>query len=152
VFASCVPVINADALDNRGLPRQLSHFCLIRDSLQDGCIAVLPNYADPALPLKNNKILVRRPANVRGSPCIIEGEKDCRHNPSRAKPASPGMTSSFYHEKPKQLHIAARKPQRVTITISWKLRNYLQQRSDEEGRSLSNLAALLLERSIDQRE
>ena len=38
-----------------------------------------------------------------------------------------------------------RKPQRITITVSWALLNRLQQRADTEGRSLSNLAAHLLE-------
>lgn len=36
-------------------------------------------------------------------------------------------------------------PQRVTITISWQLRQRMQTRADEEGRSLSNLMAFLLE-------
>jgi hypothetical protein len=39
----------------------------------------------------------------------------------------------------------SRKPQRITITLSWAVLNRLQQRSDAEGRSLSNLAAHLLE-------
>ncbi len=38
-----------------------------------------------------------------------------------------------------------RKPERVTITIHWALRQKLQARADEEGRSLSNLLAHLLE-------
>jgi hypothetical protein len=38
-----------------------------------------------------------------------------------------------------------RKPQRMTITVSWALLDKLQRRSDAEGRSLSNLAAHLLE-------
>jgi macrodomain Ter protein organizer (MatP/YcbG family) len=36
-------------------------------------------------------------------------------------------------------------PQRVSVTISWHLRQRLQTRADEEGRSLSNLLAFLLE-------
>jgi hypothetical protein len=39
-----------------------------------------------------------------------------------------------------------RKPVRITITVSAALFERLQTRSDEEGRSLSNLAAFLLER------
>ena len=42
-------------------------------------------------------------------------------------------------------HLLQRKPQRMTITVSWALLDRLQQRSDAEGRSLSNLAAHLLE-------
>ena len=38
-----------------------------------------------------------------------------------------------------------RRPQRITITISWSLYQQLLSRSDGEGRSLSNLAAHLLE-------
>jgi hypothetical protein len=38
-----------------------------------------------------------------------------------------------------------RKPGRVTITLPWGLRQTLQARADEEGRSLSNLLAFLLE-------
>jgi hypothetical protein len=41
-----------------------------------------------------------------------------------------------------------RKPQRVTATMSWSLHNRLQARADEEGRSLSNLIAHLLETAI----
>jgi predicted CopG family antitoxin len=41
-----------------------------------------------------------------------------------------------------------RKPQRVTITISWQTYQQLLDRSDNEGRSLSNLAAHLLERGV----
>jgi len=40
-----------------------------------------------------------------------------------------------------------RTPRRITITISWSLYDLLVNRSDQEGRSLSNLAAFLLEAS-----
>lgn len=43
---------------------------------------------------------------------------------------------------------AFRKPQRITITIPYGVFEALLKRSDDEGRSLSNLAATLLERSI----
>jgi hypothetical protein len=43
-----------------------------------------------------------------------------------------------------------RRPQRVTITVHWRLRQQLQKRADEEGRSLSNLLAYLLEQSCSQ--
>lgn len=42
---------------------------------------------------------------------------------------------------------AFRRPQRITITVPWQLHQSLLRRSDSEGRSLSNLAAWLLERA-----
>jgi hypothetical protein len=41
--------------------------------------------------------------------------------------------------------ILSRKPQRVTITVNWQLHRRLLARADQEGRSLSNLMAHLLE-------
>ena len=41
----------------------------------------------------------------------------------------------------------SRKPQRVTVTLPWMLRDALRRRAAEEGRSLSNLIAYLLERA-----
>jgi hypothetical protein len=41
-----------------------------------------------------------------------------------------------------------RKPVRVTITLPHNIYLHLKKRSDEEGRSLSNLAAFLIEKSI----
>lgn len=38
-----------------------------------------------------------------------------------------------------------RKPTRITFTACWQLQQILQQRADQEGRSLSNLIAHLLE-------
>jgi len=43
-----------------------------------------------------------------------------------------------------------RKPRRITITVPHHAFSALQQRSDLEGRSLSNLAAYLLEVSLAQ--
>jgi hypothetical protein len=42
-----------------------------------------------------------------------------------------------------------RKPVRVTITLPHNIYLHLKKRSDEEGRSLSNLAAFLIEKSLD---
>lgn len=39
----------------------------------------------------------------------------------------------------------ARHPQRISITLNWQVHQQLLERSDHEGRSLSNLAAHLLE-------
>jgi hypothetical protein len=41
-----------------------------------------------------------------------------------------------------------RSPQRITITITWQTHQQLLSRSDDEGRSLSNLAAHLLETGL----
>lgn len=41
-----------------------------------------------------------------------------------------------------------RHPLRITITIPWSLHQRLMTRSDDEGRSVSNLAAYLLEVSL----
>ena len=38
-----------------------------------------------------------------------------------------------------------RRPERVTFTMPWALRQRLQHRADEEGRSLSGLIAYILE-------
>jgi len=42
----------------------------------------------------------------------------------------------------------SRKPVRVSITVSWALHEALISRASSEGRSLSNLLAFLLERSL----
>jgi hypothetical protein len=47
---------------------------------------------------------------------------------------------------------AFRKPKRVSITVPESVYAYLLKRSDEEGRSLSNLAANLLEIAARQQE
>lgn len=44
-----------------------------------------------------------------------------------------------------RMQMLQRRPQRVTATMSWQLHQRLQQRADEEGRSLSNLVTFLLE-------
>ena len=41
-------------------------------------------------------------------------------------------------------------PVRITITASQSVYDYLGQRSQEEGRSLSNLAAFLLEDTVEE--
>ena len=44
-----------------------------------------------------------------------------------------------------QKRYGMRHPVRVTITVSYRVAEQLEQRSTEQGRSLSNLAAYLLE-------
>lgn len=46
------------------------------------------------------------------------------------------------------LPLLSRHPQRITISVSWVLHQRLVERSDHEGRSLSNLAAHLLESAM----
>ena len=47
-----------------------------------------------------------------------------------------------------EVQTAFRSPRRVTITLPWSTYEALQVRADAEGRSLSNLAAFLLESAI----
>jgi hypothetical protein len=47
-----------------------------------------------------------------------------------------------------EVQTAFRSPRRVTITLAWSTYEALQVRADAEGRSLSNLAAFLLESGI----
>lgn len=54
-------------------------------------------------------------------------------------------TSNQPFTGPATLPACMRRPHRVTITISWQTWQRLLNRSDDEGRSLSNLAAHLLE-------
>ena len=63
--------------------------------------------------------------------------------------------TSFYARQPlpsaslqPAANLLRRKPQRITTTMSWSLHQRLQTRADEEGRSLSNLIAHLLETAI----
>ena len=52
-----------------------------------------------------------------------------------------------------QLRILQRQPKRISITLSYHVHESLLRRSDDEGRSLSNLCAFLLEDSLrEQRE
>jgi hypothetical protein len=44
--------------------------------------------------------------------------------------------------------LARRSPQRITATLPWRLHCLLRERSDFEGRSLSNLVAHLLEAGV----
>jgi hypothetical protein len=45
--------------------------------------------------------------------------------------------------------LMTRKPVRVTFTLNWKTHQKLINRSDYEGRSLSNLVSFLVEKSLD---
>ena len=45
--------------------------------------------------------------------------------------------------------IYSRKPQRITITVSWSVYQSLIETSDHQGRSLSNTAAYWLERQAE---
>lgn len=49
---------------------------------------------------------------------------------------------------PADFSLASRRPQRLTITVSYHVADHLIQQSNDQGRSISNLAAYLLERAI----
>jgi predicted DNA binding CopG/RHH family protein len=50
-----------------------------------------------------------------------------------------------------QRPLAFRKPQRITITIPQSVYEFLTQKSAYEGRSLSNYASYLLEKSVKEK-
>jgi CopG-like RHH_1 or ribbon-helix-helix domain, RHH_5 len=62
------------------------------------------------------------------------------------------MTDEFRSDdrQHKRLPLAFKSPQRITITIAHSIYHQLAQRSDQEGRSLSNLAAFLLESALSK--
>lgn len=47
-----------------------------------------------------------------------------------------------------RLRLLQRQPRRITITLSYHVHEALLSRSEEEGRSVSNLCAFLLEESL----
>lgn len=49
---------------------------------------------------------------------------------------------------PAMTALLKRKPQRLTITVSWVVFERLVKRSQQEGRSMSNLSSYLLERVL----
>ncbi len=49
-----------------------------------------------------------------------------------------------------RLEIAHRSPRRLSVTIPYDLHQRLIERSDQEGRSISNLAAYLLEFALSR--
>lgn len=64
---------------------------------------------------------------------------------------SPSQPPSFSGSSPGfRLPILSRRPVRISITVSQAVHEALLNRSDFEGRSLSNLAAFLLEAALHQ--
>jgi hypothetical protein len=49
---------------------------------------------------------------------------------------------------PPRLAVVQRKPKRISITLSHSVWQQLLDRSDEEGRSVSNLTAFIIERGL----
>jgi hypothetical protein len=47
-----------------------------------------------------------------------------------------------------RLHVLQRQPRRISITLSYHVHESLLNRSEEEGRSVSNLCAFLLEEAL----
>jgi hypothetical protein len=68
------------------------------------------------------------------------------HGHAMEQPGSKTLTSSM--NKAMNFPTVFRKPVRVTITLAHNTYLHLKNRSDEEGRSLSNLAAYLIETSL----
>ena len=50
------------------------------------------------------------------------------------------------------LSFASRRPQRLTITVSHHVAEHLVEQSNTQGRSISNLAAYLLERALGEHQ
>jgi hypothetical protein len=48
-------------------------------------------------------------------------------------------------KRPETFRISSRKPVRLTATVSWSIHQALIERSNKEGRSISNLMAYILE-------
>jgi hypothetical protein len=51
---------------------------------------------------------------------------------------------------PANLSYLSRRPQRLTITVSHAVATHLIEQSNDQGRSISNLAAYLLERALTE--
>ncbi len=50
---------------------------------------------------------------------------------------------------PNPRELLTRTPKRISITVAWETWRRLQERSDIEGRSISNLASFLLEQGLN---
>jgi hypothetical protein len=59
----------------------------------------------------------------------------------------PYFRSSVTSQHPIPSSMLGRAPQRITITLPYHVYNQIAQRSTDEGRSMSNLSAYLLERA-----
>jgi hypothetical protein len=51
---------------------------------------------------------------------------------------------------PTPREVLTRTPKRISITVAWETCRRLQERSDKEGRSISNLASFLLEQGLNK--
>ena len=51
-----------------------------------------------------------------------------------------------------RLHVLQRQPRRISITLSYYVHEALLSRSEEEGRSVSNLCAFLLEDALREQQ
>lgn len=54
----------------------------------------------------------------------------------------------FYGSMNDRMRVMQRQPRRISITLSYQVHEALLSRSEEEGRSLSNLCAFLLEEAL----
>ena len=74
----------------------------------------------------------------------------CANTPTRDHPATNRMMTTLNRATTTTasgMPLLQRHPQRICITVSWALHQRLINASDHQGRSLSNLAAHLLELS-----
>ena len=62
---------------------------------------------------------------------------------------SPAMSATSANSPLSGGSVLTRKPQRLTITVSWSVYQSLIDASDEQGRSISNMAAYWLERQSE---
>jgi len=59
-------------------------------------------------------------------------------------------TKALSTVNPSPREILTRTPKRISITVSWEICRLLQESSDMEGRSISNLASFLLEQGLNK--
>ena len=85
---------------------------------------------------------------ARHSTCSLseQGNRDSAFTPRK------GTRPSGEQQPRKSTDIAFKSPKRISITIPHNAYEHLIQRSDQEGRSLSNLAAYLLESALGSQE
>jgi len=73
---------------------------------------------------------------------------NCKHDVSFVMDAS--FYSPWFIAMNDRIHILQRQPKRISVTLSYRVHELLLTRSEEEGRSVSNLCAYLLEESLDK--
>ena len=75
------------------------------------------------------------------SHCFLVGAACCKASSER-------FAVSFPVSMNERMRVMQRQPRRISITLSYQVHEALLTRSEEEGRSLSNLCAFLLEEAL----